>query len=159
VLAAAGTKQMGSLAGRGKALRELLGDRLVCALADNDAEGRALIEDGHVRKGGTWRQQPNGIYWCMLAPTPEFQAIAKRLNVPKDYWPFTVEACFPAALRRQALAESAYALSGQPQSELMDNKNVMQSLWPVVTKADPADDATFYLMAPTRRRRTPSPTG
>ena len=30
----------------------------------------------------------------------------------------------------------------------MDNKNVMQSIWPVVTRADPADDATFYLMAP-----------
>lgn len=84
----------------------------------------------------------------MLAPTPEFQAVCQRLKLPKDYWPFTVEGCFPAALRRQAMADGAYALSGQPQSELMDNKNVMQSIWPVVTKADPADDATFYLMAP-----------
>ncbi len=149
VLAAEGTKQMGSLAGRGKALRELLGDRLVFALADNDAEGRALIDDGHVRKGGVWRRQPNGIYWAMLKPTPEFEAVATHLNVPKDYWPFTLEACFPAALRRQAKAEGAYAFSGQPMSELMANPNVLQIIWPLVSKPDPADDASFYLMAPT----------
>lgn len=149
VLAAGGTKQMGSLAGKGKALREILGDRLVFALADNDAEGRALIDDGHVRKGGAWKQLPNGIHWCMLKPSDEFAAVMQRFQVPKDYWPFTIEACFSAALRRQAIAQGAYVFSGQPQSDLMDNKNVMQSVWSVVTKNDPADDATFYLMAPT----------
>lgn len=76
VLAAAGTKQMGSLAGRGKALRELLGDRLVCALADNDAEGRTLIDDGHVRKGGTWKQQANGIYCACWRRRPSSRPFA-----------------------------------------------------------------------------------
>ena len=105
------------------------------------------IDDGHVKKDG-WKQQPNGIHWCALKPTDEFAPVMQRFQVPKDYWPFTIEACFSAALRRQAIAQGAYAFSGQPQSELMDNKNVMQSIWPVVTKNDPADDATFYLMAP-----------
>ena len=60
---------MGSLAGNGKALREVLGDRVVLALADNDAAGRELTEDGHIKKGGVLKQLPNGIHWCLLKPT------------------------------------------------------------------------------------------
>ena len=60
----------GSLAGKGAALRQVLGDRLVFALADNDREGRDLVEHGRTSRGGAWRQQTNGIYWCLLAPTP-----------------------------------------------------------------------------------------
>jgi hypothetical protein len=44
ILAAGGTRQMESLAGKGAALRQVLGDRLVFALADNDREGRDLVE-------------------------------------------------------------------------------------------------------------------
>jgi hypothetical protein len=52
ILAVGGTRQMESLAGRGAALRQLLGDWLVFALADNDREGRDLVEDGRTRRGG-----------------------------------------------------------------------------------------------------------
>jgi hypothetical protein len=52
VIAAGGTKEVGSLAGRGKALREVLGEQTVLVLADNDSAGRSLTQDGHVRKAG-----------------------------------------------------------------------------------------------------------
>jgi hypothetical protein len=73
ILAGGGTRQMASLAVRGAALRQVLGDRFVFALADNDREGRDLVEHDRTKRGGQWRQQSNGIYWCLLAPTAEFQ--------------------------------------------------------------------------------------
>lgn len=149
VLSAGGTRQMGSLAGKGKALREILGERIVCALADNDSEGRGLWDDGHFRRGGTWKQHSNGIHWCLLAPTEEFAAAMDRFQVPKAYRPFTIEACFPAAVRRRALEAGAYAFSGNLQSELFANQELAQRLFPLAQKLDASDDATFYLMAPT----------
>jgi hypothetical protein len=148
VIAAGGTKEMGSLAGKGKALRQVLGDHVVLVLADNDAAGRQLTEDGHVRKGGTWRQLPNGIHWCLLRPTAAFTVAMKTHNVPTDYWPFTIEATFPPALRRQAEAAGAWRFSGTPQAELLDNPELARRLFAIVPQLGPADDAYWYLMAP-----------
>ena len=111
VLAAGGTTQMKSLATPGKAMRELLGDRLVMALADNDAEGRGLWDEGNLHKGGVWKPQTNGVHWCLLRPSDEFTAVMERFQIPRGCWPFTIENAFPAALRRQALAEGAYAFA------------------------------------------------
>src|SRR5258706_1118450 len=102
VHSAGGTTQMGSLTGKGKALREVLGDKMVLAIADNDAEGRKLVEDGHIRRGGQFKQLPNGIHWCLLKPTDEFSAAMKAYDIPSAYWPFTVEEAFPPSLRRAA---------------------------------------------------------
>jgi type I restriction-modification system DNA methylase subunit len=148
VIGAGGTKEMGSLAGKGKALREVLSDQVVLVLADNDSAGRQLTEDGHVRKGGTWRQLPNGIHWCLLRPTAAFAAAMKTHNVPPDYWPFTIEAAFSPALRRQAEAAGAWRFSGTPQAELLDNPDLARRLFAVVPKLSPDDDAYWYLMAP-----------
>jgi hypothetical protein len=148
VTAANGTKEMGSLAGKGKALRELLGDRFVLVLADNDSAGRQLTDDGHVRKGGNWRQLPNGIHWCLLKPTASFAAAMKAHNVPADYWPFTIEAAFPPALRRQAEAAGVWRFSNTPQAELLDNPDLARRLFAVVPKLTQNDDAFWYLMAP-----------
>ena len=112
VLAAGGTKEMGSLAGPGKALREVLGDRQVLALADNDAAGRKLIDDGHIKKGGIFKQLSNGIHWCLLKPTEGFAAVMKAHAIPAAYWPFTIEAAFLPSLRRVAEAAGAWAFSG-----------------------------------------------
>jgi hypothetical protein len=148
VIGAGGTKEMGSLAGKGKALREVLGEQVVLVLADNDSAGRQLTEDGHVRKGGTWRQLPNGVHWCLLRPTAAFAAAMKAHNVPPDYWPFTIEAAFLPALRRQAGAAGAWRFSGTPQAELLDNPDMARRLFTVVPKLRPDDDAYWYLMAP-----------
>ncbi len=148
VIAAGGTKEMGSLAGKGKALREVLGERVVFVLADNDSAGRQLTEDGHVRKGGAWRQLPNGIHWCLLRPTAAFATAMKAHNVPADYWPFTIEAAFSPALRRHAEAAGVWRFSGPPQAELLDNLDLARRLFTLVPKLGPADDAYWYLMAP-----------
>jgi len=148
VIRAGGTKEMGSLAGKGKALREVLGDKVVLVLADNDSAGRRLTDDGHVRKGGTWRQLPNGIHWCLLEPTASFAAAMKAHNVPPDYWPFTVEAAFPPALRRQAEAAGVWRFSGTPQAELLDNADLARRLFAILPKLTSNDDAYWYLMAP-----------
>ena len=148
VIAAGGTKEMGSLAGKGRALRDILGEQVVLVLADNDFPGRQLAEDGHVRKGGTWRQLPNGIHWCLLRPTADFAAAMKTHNVPTDYWPFTIEAAFSPALRRQAEAAGAWRFAGTPQAELLDNPDLARRLFALMPKLAPNDDAYWYLMAP-----------
>jgi len=148
VIAAGGTKEMGSLAGKGKALREVLGDQVVLVLADNDSAGRQLTEDGHVRRGGIWRQLQNGIHWCLLRPTASFAATMKAHNVPADYWPFTIEAAFSPVLRRQAEAAGAWRFAGTPQAELLDNPDLARRLFALLPKLGPNDDAYWYLMAP-----------
>jgi hypothetical protein len=148
VIGAGGTKEMGSLAGKGKALREVLGDKVVLVLADNDSAGRALIDDGHIRRGGRWRPLQNGIHWCLLKPTASFGAAMKAHNVPEDYWPFTIEAAFPPALRRQAVAAGTYNVSGALQAELFDNPEIARRLVSALPKLGPEGDAYWYLMAP-----------
>src|SRR4051794_19575048 len=65
VLAAGGTLQMRALATPGKAMRQILGDRLVMALSDNDGAGRQLWDEGNLHKGGVWKAQTNGVHWCL----------------------------------------------------------------------------------------------
>jgi hypothetical protein len=151
ILAAGGTRQMESLAGRGAALRQLLGDRLVFALADNDREGRALVEDGRTRKGGLWRQQSNGIYWCLLAPTGEFEQAMKRFGIPETFWPCTIENAFPAALRRQAMAEGAYAVEeATVQPAFLEDPATAKKALAAAHQLDRAgDDAALYFRPPT----------
>jgi hypothetical protein len=124
VLPAGGTMQMRSLAAPGRAMRDLLGGRLVMALADNDAEGRALWDEGNLHKGGVWKPQTNGVHWCLLRPSDEFQAVMERFQVPRGSWPFTVENAFSAALRREAVAADAYAISDKVQSDLIRDPDV-----------------------------------
>jgi hypothetical protein len=150
ILAAGGTRQMESLAGRGAALRQLLGDRRVFALADNDREGRALVEDGRTRKGGVWRQQSNGIHWCLLAPTAEFEQAMKRFTIDATYWPFTIENTFPAAQRRQAIAEGAYGVDEatvQP-AFLEDPATSNKALRAAHQLEQAGDDAVLYFRPP-----------
>jgi hypothetical protein len=150
ILAAGGTRQMESLAGKGRALRQVLGDRLVFALADNDREGRELVEDGRTRRGGTWRQQSNGIYWCLLAPTAEFEQAMKRFRIDAAYWPSTIENAFPAALRRQAIAEGAYRVEeGRIQAAFLEEPSTAVKALDAVRDLDRTDDeAALYFRPP-----------
>jgi hypothetical protein len=151
VLAAGGTRQMQSLAGKGAALRQVLGDRLVFALADNDREGRELVEHGRPKKGGQWRQQSNGIHWCLLAPTAEFEQAMKRFGIPDTFWPFTIENAFQAALRRQAMAEGAYAVEEATiqAAYLEDPATAKKALTAAHRLAVSGDDALLYFRPPT----------
>lgn len=149
ILPAGGTMQMRSLAAPGKAMRELLGERLVMAFADNDAEGRALWDEGNLHKGGVWKPQTNGVHWCLLRPSEEFQAVMEHFQVPRGCWPFTVENAFPAALRREAMAAGAYAISDKVQSDLIRDPEVTQRVFAGLRGLGEADDPYVYLMAPT----------
>ena len=150
ILAAGGTRQMESLAGKGRALRQVLGDRLVFALADNDREGRELVEDGHTKRGGRWREQTNGIHWCLLAPTPEFRQIMNRFGIPENFWPFTIENAFPAALRRQAMAEGDYAVEEAViQASFHGDTGIVNKALAAAHQLERAgDDAVLYFRPP-----------
>jgi hypothetical protein len=150
ILAAGGTRQMESLAGKGAALRQVLGDRLVFALADNDREGRDLVEAERTRRGGVWRQQTNGIHWCLLAPTEEFVRAMKRFNIPEAFWPFTIENAFPAALRRQAEAEGAYPTEEAViQSSLQSDPGIANRALRAAHQLDQThDDDVLYFRPP-----------
>jgi hypothetical protein len=150
ILAAGGTLQMRSLAGKGAALRQVLGDRIVFALADNDREGRELVEHDSTKRGGAWRQQSNGVYWCLLAPTAEFQQALKLFAIPEAFWPFTIENAFLAALRRQAIAEGAYAFEEAViQSSFQADAGIANKALRAAHQLDRAeDDAVLYFRPP-----------
>jgi hypothetical protein len=114
VVSAGGTMQMRPLAVAGKALRSVIGDRLLLALADDDGEGRDLWREGKLHQGGKWMPQTNGVWWCLLLPSDEFREVMGRFKIDPAYWPVTIENAFPAALRRQAPAVGAYTLAKVP---------------------------------------------
>jgi hypothetical protein len=148
ICAAGGTKKMGSLTGKGAALKQVLGDQVVYILADNDMEGRKLLNDGHIKQGGRWEEQSNGTYWCLLEPTEEFKTFVEKYGIPEDYRPFTIEACFSANLRRKATGDKAYSFSGSIQSELLENKAVTEKIVGAYKEQDESHDDYFYFMAP-----------
>jgi hypothetical protein len=78
---AGGTTQMKCLAAPGKTLLSILGDRLVMALADNDGEGRDLWKEKSIYKGGIWKRQTNGVWWCLLLPSEEFRKVMERFEI------------------------------------------------------------------------------
>jgi hypothetical protein len=148
ILPAGGTDQMRSLAGKGGALKMAL-DKTILALADNDSAGRALSDGSDFKKlkvGGVWRQLENGISWCLLPASQEFKRVMTRFQIPETNWPCTVEQCFSAALRRQAAADGAYAVSRKLFSDLLVGLKDERTdpLW----ELDQDDDAYWYVRAP-----------
>ena len=140
---------MRALATPGKAMRRLLGDRLVLALADNDGAGRLLWDEGNLHKGGVWKQQTNGVWWCLLRPSQAFRAVMERLGVPSRLWPFTLENAFSADIRKAAMAEGAYALSDQLFDDLGTAQELVRKL-PALFRELPRDDPTWLnVLAPT----------
>ena len=110
ILPAGGTTQMDVLAGQGKALQPLLGEKRVLVLVDADGEGRKLAKGKGLGQGGAFRKQASGLWWSILPASPEMATIMQRLGVPPEKWPVTIEQMFSSALRRAATAEGAYAV-------------------------------------------------
>jgi hypothetical protein len=148
VVAANGTMEMRSLAAPGTAMRQILDNRLVLVLTDNDGPGRELAPHPKLHQGGRWLEQKNGTHWCLLEPTAEFRAVMERFEIPRAFWPFTIENAFPAALRRQAMDEGCYALSSDPQPDLLREASIAKRTFQAFKDIDQADDANFHLMAP-----------
>ena len=84
----------------GKAMRELLGDRLVMALADNDAEGRALSDEGNLHKGGVWKPPDQRRALVPAQAVGGVPAVMDRFQIPGDQLAVHDRAVLPA--RRSA---------------------------------------------------------
>jgi hypothetical protein len=149
VVSAGGTMQMRPLAVAGKALRPIIGDRLLLALADNDGEGRDLWREGKLHQGGKWMPQTNGVWWCLLLPSEEFRDVMTRFKIDFSYWPFTIENAFPAALRREALCDGAYTLAKVPQADLLKEQRISTRILEALADLPEGDPAVLYLRRPT----------
>jgi hypothetical protein len=93
--------------------------------------------------------QTNGVWWCLLLPSDEFRDVMAQFKIDFTYWPFTIENAFPAALRRQALAEGAYALAKVPQADLLKEQRISTRVLEALADLPEADPAVFYLRRPT----------
>jgi len=148
VLSAGGTTQLKGLAAPEKSFRALVEDRLIAVLCDNDGEARTLWNDGHLHKGGKCKRQSNGVWWCLLAPTDEFCTVMTRFNIDAAFWPFTIENAFPAALRRDAIAEGAYALDSAPMADLLTEQRIAKPIVQALATLPEDDPAQLYLRRP-----------
>jgi hypothetical protein len=86
-----------------------------------------------------------------LAPTSEFEQAMKRFSIDAAYWPFTVENAFSAALRRQAIAEGAYAFdeAGIQPAFLEEPGTAKKALDAAYQLGRGGDDALLYFRPPT----------
>ena len=96
-----------------------------------------------------WRQQSNGIHWCLLAPTAEFEQAMKRFGIPDNFWPFTIENAFPAALRCHAIAEGAYAVEEATlQAAFLEDSATAKKALAAAHQLDRAGDVTVVYFRP-----------
>lgn len=139
-----GTKKMEGLAGDGALLNRLSPGRGLFVLVDNDQAGRSVYKNGRLGDGGKWIPHgSNGTHWCRLPYAAEMRKAMKSLSVPESHWPGSIENLFSAELRKEAIADEAYAVFDEPHSELLEHfrkvKNAM---------SDPASKEHLYVMAP-----------
>jgi hypothetical protein len=119
------------------------------ALADNDGEGRDLWKEKSIHKGGIWKRQINGVWWCLLSPSEEFRKVMERFAIEPRFWPFTIENAFPAALRFEARAEGAYTLAKVPQVDFFRDQGLVDRIAETTANLPEDDPALLYLLRPT----------
>jgi hypothetical protein len=74
----------------------------------------------------------------------------KRFRIDAAYWPFTIENAFPAALRRQAIADGAYNVEeGRIQAAFLEESSTAVKALDAVRDLDRTDDdAVLYFRPP-----------
>ena len=74
----------------------------------------------------------------------------KRFGIPDNFWPFTIENAFPAALRRQAMAEGTYAVEEAViQASFHGDTGIVNKALAAAHQLDRAgDDAVLYFRPP-----------
>ena len=74
----------------------------------------------------------------------------KRFGIPENFWPFTIENAFPAVLRRQAIAEGAYAVEeATVQAAFLEDPATAKKALAAAHQLDRTeDDATLYFRPP-----------
>jgi hypothetical protein len=142
---AGGTTRMRSLGHDGPILNRLAPARVICALVDNDAEGRRLYETTRLNAGGHWvRNNSNGVYWCRLPLRDDFQALMLGLGIDRVAWPGNLENLFSPMLRERAEQEGSLVLTDDPSSELI-TPQWYRLIRPYLTRRP--DLADFYIRA------------
>jgi hypothetical protein len=146
IVAANGVDQMKSLAGKSTALRHVIGDRLLLAVADSDGAGRELLKGAKLKPDGRFVLHENGIRWAFLPVSPEFEATMAKQGIPPEKRPCTVEQMFAASIRRAAAAAGAYATGPKLFDDLLTGlaAKAADPLWDL----GPDDDAYWYVRAP-----------
>ena len=148
-----GTTKMQGLAKDGKVINHLAPNRKVFVLVDNDREGRELYKNGKLGNGAKWVQHnSNGTYWCRLPWTGELKAVMKRLNIPKEDWPGSIENLFSAALREEAMTFNAYGTADAPHDELLESA-LYKKYAHVLHDTNNSD--RLYVLAPDPDRKIP----
>lgn len=147
---AGGTSKMESLAKDGKVLSQLAPEKRVFCLIDNDLEGRELLANKDLNKGGKWvRHNSNGVYWCRLPLNQELTELMRRLKVDEKFWPGCLENIFSPALRRRAEVEQVYETEEISHAALFpDTKKVKEYIKPR------EDHKHYFVLAPTADAKT-----
>lgn len=139
-----GTTKMEALGSDGRVINRLAPERRVFVLVDNDRAGRGLYSHGRLGDGANWvRHNSNGVHWCRLPFAAPFAAFMGATGIPKAHWPGCLENLFEPALRKQALAEGALALTDVPHEELLDPQRY-PAIQPYIT-GDGADERFWVL--------------
>ncbi|MGT0248041.1 ATP-dependent nuclease [Burkholderia pyrrocinia] len=141
-----GTTKMQALATNGRILQIAAHARPIFALVDNDAEGRALMNNGHLNGGGRWhKHHSNGVHWCRLPFEQGFSRFMTGLQIPQTFWPGTLENLFPIELRHEAIGQGALAVGATPYAELVDAQFIERVIPHIAARADLTH---LYVMTP-----------
>lgn len=142
IVSANGTTKMKGLAAEGSVFKQLLPNRKIFALVDNDREGRDLKVEKRLEGGGKWVQAHTGVHWCRLPFSTELRGLMEDLQVAQAFWPGTLENLVPIATRQRAMGENSYALLTTPYDELC----AKQQLTSVMPYAAVRDDGKHLLI-------------
>jgi len=81
---------------------------------------------------------------------PDPPGFMKRFGIDTAYWPFTIENAFPAALRRQAMADGTYAVEeATVQAAFLEDPATAKKALAAAYQLDrTGDDAVVYFHPP-----------
>ena len=154
IFSCSGTSKMKSLAKDGDVFKTLNPGKHLFVLIDNDKEGRGLYPNGNLAKngGGNWvMHKSNDVYWCRLKFSDEFSATMKKLGVPIDFWPYTLENCFSNNIHRKAIEEEALLFESSPHDELLSDGKCKKIIFSLIKEFD----KHYYLLAPHKDYKIP----
>jgi len=139
-----GTSKMKALSAIGKVLAKVGSERPLFVVADNDCEGRSLVRNKTLHKGGRWINHDNGVKWCLLPATDDFKRVMSRLRIPEAVWPFTLENLFTPDVKREARDAGVYEMKMAPYDDLhRDNNKTLEEILGL-----PQDDLDRYYLFP-----------
>ena len=146
VKTASGAEPLSAFVKKRGFIEETFGSRKIFILTDNDPDGRKPYTTKRLQKG-VWDFSVSGAYWCHLRPTDEYVNWQKKYGVPTNNVSFTIECCFSADLRRQALDAGEYK-NDELYGSLIIPEPWARALYKADTKLAHDDFDVFYSRKP-----------